>query len=498
MWSTCRVRRWVTRPAQTITISMSHVEELRAQYEAAGQSHVFSYWDKLSGGEKAHLERQLRGIDPAKLNDIVKNALIADEAARHEQAARVEPPPVESQVSTVGDVNAEYYREIGMKATAAGQVGVLLLAGGQGTRLGSSAPKGCYDIQLPSGKSLFQLQAERIAKLQELASQDGAQVIVPWYIMTSGPTREPTETFFREHGFFGLDPANVIFFEQGTLPCISNEGKIMLDEPGKVATAPDGNGGLYAALRAPVREGQPSVLDDLHRRGIKYLHAYGVDNCLVKVGDPVFMGVCIEKQVATGVKVVKKTDPAESVGVVARKNGAFSVVEYSEIPSSLSEARDAKGELLFRAANIANHFYTTEFLSKDVPAFEPKMAYHVARKKIPSIDLSTGERVKPSTPNGIKMELFIFDVFPFCSNLAIHEVERREEFSPLKNASGTASDNPETSRRDLLAQHRRWLEKAGATVTADVELSPKVTYGGEGLEKAAGRTFDTTQNIESL
>ena len=183
MWSTCRVRRWVTRPAQTITISMSHVEELRAQYEAAGQSHVFSYWDKLSGGEKAHLERQLRGIDPAKLNDIVKNALIADEAARHEQAARVEPPPVESQVSTVGDANAEYYREIGMKATAAGQVGVLLLAGGQGTRLGSSAPKGCYDIQLPSGKSLFQLQAERIAKLQELASQDGAQVIVPWYII---------------------------------------------------------------------------------------------------------------------------------------------------------------------------------------------------------------------------------------------------------------------------------------------------------------------------
>ena len=180
MWSTCRVRRWVTRPAQTITISMSHVEELRAQYEAAGQSHVFSYWDKLSGGEKAHLERQLRGIDPAKLNDIVKNALIADEAARHEQAARVEPPPVESQVSTVGDVNAEYYGEIGMKATAAGQVGVLLLAGGQGTRLGSSAPKGCYDIQLPSGKSLFQLQAERIAKLQELASQHGAQVIVPW------------------------------------------------------------------------------------------------------------------------------------------------------------------------------------------------------------------------------------------------------------------------------------------------------------------------------
>lgn len=482
---------------------MSGLEDLRAKYEAAGQSHVFTYWDQLSADEKAAFERQLCGIDPARLNAMVKQALDADEAARHAQNAKVEPPPTESQVSTVGDeAKSNYFYEIGMKAIAAGQVGVLLLAGGQGTRLGSSAPKGCYNIQLPSGKSLFQIQAERIAKLQELAANYGRKtsVVVPWYIMTSGPTREPTESFFREHGFFGLDPANVVFFEQGTLPCISNEGKIMLDERGKVATAPDGNGGLYAALRVPVKDGEPSVLDDLQRRGIKYLHAYGVDNCLVKVGDPVFMGVCVDKNVATGVKVVKKTDPAESVGVVARKNGAFSVVEYSEIPPSLSEARDSNGELLFRAANIANHFYTTDFLMKDVPAFESKMAYHIARKKIPSIDLSSGERVKPSTPNGIKMELFIFDVFPFCADLVIHEVERKEEFSPLKNASGTASDNPETSRRDLLAQQRRWLEKAGATVTsgADVELSPKVTYGGEGLQNVAGRTFDQTKNIESL
>ena len=274
----------------------------------------------------------------------------------------------------------------------------------------------------------------------------------------------------------------------------------MLDEPGKVATAPDGNGGLYVALRTPLHEGGGSVVDDLQRRGIKYLHAYGVDNCLVKVGDPVFIGVCLDKRVATGVKVVKKTDPAESVGVVARKNGAFSVVEYSEIPKELSEARDSNNELLFRAANIANHFYTTEFLARDVPSFESHMPYHIARKKIPSVDLTTGERVKPSTPNGIKMELFIFDVFPFCHDLAIHEVERREEFSPLKNASGTASDNPETSRRDLLAQQRRWLEAAGASVAngADVELSPRVTYNGEGLAAAQGRTFAQTENLESL
>lgn len=476
-------------------------EDLRAKYAAAGQEHVFAFYDTLAPAEQDALRAQLEGIDPARVNATVAQALAADEAARTETGARVDPPPADSVVSTVdGGADEAHYRALGLAAAARGEVGVLLLAGGQGTRLGSSAPKGCYDIHLPSGKSLFQLQAERVAKLQELASKDGARAVVPWYIMTSGPTRAPTEAFFREHAFFGLDPANVVFFEQGTLPCVCNDGKILLDTPSRVATAPDGNGGIYAALRAPRGAGDASVLEDMARRGVKYVHAYGVDNCLVKVGDPVFVGVCLAKQVPLGVKVVQKTDPNESVGVVAQKNGAFSVVEYSEIPPALSEARDAHGDLLLRAANIANHFYTVDFLAREVPAFEARMAYHVARKKIPAVDLADGARKKPDTPNGIKLELFIFDVFPFCARLAIHEVARAEEFSPLKNAPGTASDNPETSRRDLLAQQRRWLAAAGAHVAdgADVELSPRVTYAGEGLEAARGRTFDRTQNVEAL
>ncbi|WFD33095.1 hypothetical protein MSPP1_004152 [Malassezia sp. CBS 17886] len=482
---------------------MADTKALRERYAEAGQDHVFSFWDKLSEAERGGLVQQLQRIDPVRLNDTVKAAFAADEAARKAEGCKVEPPPADSLVSTVNDREAApHFGEIGLRAVAAGEVGVLLLAGGQGTRLGSSAPKGCYNIGLPSGKSLFQLQAERIAKLEQLAtaSADGQRVTVPWYVMTSGPTRTPTEAFFREHKYFGLAPEQVVFFEQGTLPCVSNEGKILLDSPSRVATAPDGNGGLYAALRAPLSPGGGSVVDDLQRRGIKYLHAYGVDNCLVKVGDPVFLGVCIERRVPTGVKVVKKTDPAEAVGVVARKNGAFSVVEYSEIPPELSEARDDSGELLFRAANIANHFYTTNFLARDVPAFEPRMAYHIARKKIPTVDPASGERIKPTSPNGIKMELFIFDVFPFCQELAIHEVARREEFSPLKNASGSASDTPETSRQDLLAQHRRWLEAARAKLADDaaVELSPHVTYAGEGLEKARGREFTRTTNVEAL
>lgn len=476
--------------------TMPDESTLRAAYDAAGQSHVFAFWDRLNAEDRQSLLAQLENIDPARVNHIVAKALEADEAARNAGAARVDPPPADSIVATP-PADSTPYRQRGLEAIGAGEVGVLLLAGGQGTRLGSSAPKGCYNIGLPSGKSLFQIQAERIARLQTLAA-GGSKPLVPWYIMTSGPTRGPTEQFFAEHNFFGLDKNNVIFFEQGTLPCISNEGKIMLDAPGRVATAPDGNGGLYAALRAPIAPGaDTSVIKDLEKRGVKYLHAYGVDNCLVKVGDPAFLGVCIKQNVATGVKVVRKTDPAESVGVVALRDGRFGVVEYSEIPTDLAQARDASGELQLRAANIANHFYTTDFLARDVPAFESAMAYHVARKKIPTID-ANGERFKPDTPNGIKLELFIFDVFPHVDRLAIHEVLRAEEFSPLKNAPGTGSDDPQTSRRDLLAQQRRWLDSAGAIVAdgAEVELSPRMTYNGEGLEKFSGHKFDTTQNVE--
>ncbi|PWN49780.1 UDP-N-acetylglucosamine diphosphorylase [Violaceomyces palustris] len=483
------------------------VESLRQRYRQAGQDHLFTFFDSLQEEEKAQLVQQLSKLDVERVNQVFQTAIKADELARTAKSSSIQPPPHESVESTIGEANAskaKSFAQIGFDAIAKGEVGVLLMAGGQGTRLGSSAPKGCYDIGLPSAKSLFQIQAERIIKLQQLAaskaSAQGSSVVLPWYIMTSGPTRSDTEAFFRKHSFFGLDEKNVVFFEQGTLPCLSLDGKILLESKFKVATAPDGNGGLYRALRTPFKCGSSeTVISDLERRGIKFLHAYGVDNCLVKVGDPTFIGVCLEKGVQAGVKVVKKTDPKESVGVVALKDGKFGVVEYSEIPQELSEAReeDGSGQLAFRAANIANHFYTTTFLSKDVPAFEAEMAFHIARKKIPTIDLSTGESVKPTTPNGMKLELFVFDVFPFCDKLAVHEVERKEEFSPLKNARGTGSDDPDTSRRDLLAQQKRWLEVAGAKVAegAEVELSPLVTYSGEGLEAFQGKVLESG-NIE--
>ncbi|TFY71335.1 hypothetical protein EVG20_g1681 [Dentipellis fragilis] len=482
-------------------------DALRKRYEEAGQGHVFQFFPQLPDAERAALTQQLEALDIARVNRIYKKAVSSEQEAASGSSTRAEivPLPEDASDSAIGHPEKEVeWRKVGLDAVGRGQVAILLMAGGQGTRLGSSAPKGCYDIGLPSHKSLFQLQAERIARLQTVAEQEtgkpAGSVIVPWYIMTSGPTRKETEAFFNKNAFFGLNPKNVIFFNQGTLPCMTMDGKVLLDTPSHVAVAPDGNGGLYAALRTPLSAtDKRTVLSDLADRKVLYVHAYAVDNCLVRVADPVFIGYCIKKQVVCAAKVVPKAGPHESVGVIARRGDKYSVVEYSEITKEQAEQRDPSGELAFRAGNIANHFYTTSFL-KETEAFEDELAFHIARKKIPHIDLASGESVKPTKPNGMKLELFVFDVFPFTKQFAVFEVARTEEFSPLKNAPGTGSDDPDTSRRDLLAQHRRFLERAGATVKdgVEIEISPLVSYAGEGLEAVKGKTFTRSGSVGAV
>ncbi|KDR85712.1 hypothetical protein GALMADRAFT_84797 [Galerina marginata CBS 339.88] len=474
------------------------IDALRKRYEAAGQDHLFKFWSKLSPAQQEELMAQLESLNIERVNRIYSKAVSSEKEAINPTSTveSIEPLPKGASESVTNAAKASEWRQIGLEAIARGEVGVLLMAGGQGTRLGSSAPKGCYDIGLPSHKSLFQYQAERIARLQTVAETECAKpagsVIVPWYVMTSGPTRRETEDFFKKNSYFGLDSKNVIFFEQGTLPCLTMEGKVLLETPSRVAVAPDGNGGLYAATRSPLYPGKSeTVLSDLAKRKVLYVHAYCVDNCLVRVADPVFLGYSIQKQADCAAKVVPKTHPTESVGVVACRGNKYSVVEYSEISKEQAERRDPEtGELTFRAGNIANHFYTTAYLNQ-VESFEDDLAFHIARKKIPHVDLETGEYVKPSKPNGMKLEMFVFDVFPYTERFAVLEVERKEEFSPLKNAPGTGSDDPETSRRDLLAQHQRFLEHAGAQVkdSVEIEISPLVSYAGEGLESVKGKVY---------
>ena len=509
------------------------MEQLKQQYEKAGQSHVFHFWQQLDADKQKSLLSQLQSIDPQRINVIFKQATSANSTAASADgtsSTAMEPLPADcyDDVEALQDPSSvQKWRSLGLQAISQGQVGIVLLAGGQGTRLGSSKPKGCYDIQLPSHKSLFQLQAERIAKVRELALAEyrGSQGRLVWFVMTSGPTRADTEQFFKDNRYFGLPKEDVVFFEQGVLPALTTDGKIIMEDKDRVSVAPDGNGGIYAALR------ECGILKEIRARNIKYLHAYCVDNCLVRVGDPVFLGYCIAKKALCGAKVVKKAFAHEPVGVICKVGGKFSVVEYSEIKKDDAEATvkapNGTQKLAYDAANIANHFYTADFLERICSReFEEKLAFHVASKKIKHINLESGEVVAPSKPNGIKLELFIFDIFPLLNagahEFAVLSVPRDSEFSPLKNAPGAGIDNPETSRRDLFSQSVRFLKAAGAQLKfpdpakveeeikvkdavsgqeamvkiARVELSPMVSYDGENLSQyVKGKTLHIGESV---
>lgn len=460
----------------------SQVNELKERYTKAKQDQVFAFYDTLNDSEKAALYQQLSSFDPEYINTITDNALnppTTDDAGKE---SGVEPLP-ESATASILDSkpeDIEKWYQIGLDLIAQNKVAVVLMAGGQGTRLGSSDPKGCFNIGLPSNKPLFQIQAERILRIQTLASNNAKdkKVVVPWYVMTSGPTRGPTETFFQENNYFGLEKENVYIFEQGVLPCISNEGKILLESKGRVAVAPDGNGGIYSALH------KSNIVKDMKNRGIEHIHAYCVDNCLVKVADPVFIGFSTSKDVDIATKVVRKRDATEPVGLIVLKNGRPDVVEYSEIDKETAEAKDPKHPdvLKFRAANIVNHYYSFRFL-QTVSEWATSLPHHVARKKIPYVDTEKGETIKPEKPNGIKLEQFVFDVFPMIKldKFACMEVKREDEFSPLKNARGKGVDDPDTSRRDVMQQGLRWVQAVGATADSGsdkdgVEVSALYSY----------------------
>jgi len=238
-----------------------------------------------------------------------------------------------------------------------------------------------------------------------------------------------------------------------------------------------------------------NVMSDMRKRGIEHIHAYCVDNCLAKVGDPVFLGFSASKDVDIATKVVRKRNATEPVGLILLKNGKPDVVEYSEIDKETAEAQDPKqpGVLKFRAANIVNHYYSFRFL-ESIPEWAHKLPHHVARKKIPYVDTEKGTTVKPEKPNGIKLEQFVFDVFPMLelNKFACMEVKREEEFSPLKNARGTGEDDPDTSKRDIMQQGKRWLQAAGATVVSDeadagVEVSPLISYVSKPMQHGSSK-----------
>lgn len=354
--------------------------------------------------------------------------------------------------------------------------------------MGSSNPKGMYNVGLLSNKSLFCLQAERIRSLERLAAAENLMSNkvghITWYIMTSEHTRKPTQTYLETNNYFGLKEENVVLFEQGSMPCLSFDGKILLDQKSHISRAPDGNGGIYGALR---RQG---VLEDMEKRGIRYIHCHSVDNILVKVADPIFVGYCVQENADCAAKVVEKTLPSEAVGVVAIVDGKYQVVEYSELSTKNAEMRNTDGRLTYNAGNICNHLFELEFLKTICKEHESELKLHVAKKKIPYID-NSGKRITPQSPNGIKIEKFVFDIFEFSKRFVAMMVARDEEFSALKNSDADGRDCPSTSRADLYRLHKKYIENAGGLVHGDeCEISPLLSYDGENLESLVkGKSF---------
>jgi len=483
---------------------------LQKKFKKHGQGHVFKCLDRLNLAQKKELYNSLEPIDLEEINKTYKRVILDEQNKSNETVTPFTGNVVE--LATVDETEKKRWYDKGLDLIAEGKVGILLMAGGQGTRLGSSEPKGCYNIGLPSGKSLFQLQAERIIKIRSLAHKSRTepthlQIVVdvigaitsrmrsvrlPWYILTSAPTHDKTVAFFKKNEYFGLPESDVFFFQQGLSPCLTPEGKLILSSMTKLAIAPNGNGGLYTATK------ESGALRDMKWRGIEFLQCYGVDNVLVKVADPHCIGfMALEKSDCCN-KVVLKEDPTERVGVMCLRNGKPGVVEYSEISQEDACLRNESGKLVYSAGNVAMHFFTLSFLEKI--AMSPELPFHIAKKKIPYLD-DAGQVINPQTPNGIKMEMFIFDVFYRAKQISCFAVQRENEFSPVKNKNGPpdapiVGSSPDNARLALSDYHIRLISQNGGTVQpnpdrcANFEISPLLSYDGEDLSKYVnGKTY---------
>jgi UDP-N-acetylglucosamine/UDP-N-acetylgalactosamine diphosphorylase len=344
---------------KNVAVEMSH-GALQDYLRQFGQEHLVSFWNDINEEEKKQLYEDLMSIDFLYVNNSYKQIKDHSKEASKEIDSLMVPVSDEltgSFANSSKEDISKYYLK-GLEKVAANEVAVLLLAGGQGTRLGVDYPKGMYSVNLASNKTLYQIQAERIFRLQELAAKEynKESSVIMWYIMTSEHTKEATRQFFESHNYFGLNSENVVLFQQCTLPCLTYEGKIILDSKFKISRAPDGNGGLYRALV------EQNILDNLSNRGVKHIHVYCVDNILVRMADPWFIGFCIEKNANCAAKVVKKSSPDEAVGVICKVQDQYQVVEYSEISPETAQARNSDGELKFNAGNICNHYFRNDFL----------------------------------------------------------------------------------------------------------------------------------------
>ena len=401
-----------------------------------GQEHLLAHWDALTGLQQQQLASQIDSIDfgllvmlYANRDDLIDVTALVDRAKE----------PTAFQLSC--DANAISRSDAvqaGRDTLAAGKVAALVVAGGQGTRLGFNHPKGMYPIGPVGDTTLFQIHVEKVIARSRQYGRP-----IPFCIMTSPATHDETVEFFAKHERFGLAESELLIFCQGTMPAVSlADGKVLLAAPDQIAMSPDGHGGMLAAFS------KSGCLNRLRERGIEMLFFFQVDNPLVDIANEEFLGYHILSRSELTSQVVRKQSPQERVGNIVSIDGRLHVIEYSDLSDTHAERRKPDGTLEIWAGSIAVHIMRLDFLKRQTES-ETSLPFHIAKKKVPYLD-ANGRLIQPAEPNAIKFERFIFDLLPAAKNAVVVEVDPRYHFAPLKNASGSQTDSPESVRKQLL------------------------------------------------
>lgn len=400
-------------------------QAVKEYLEKYHQEKVLKNYERMSEEDKVKLLDQILTIDLEQIDELYKSTQKKISFAND----KIEPIDYVDK-SKLSEEEYKKYETLGVEAIKAGKYAVVTMAGGQGTRLGHNGPKGTFKLGLDPDKSIFEILSDRIKE-----SNEEYGISIPWYIMTSRENNEQTVAFFEENNYFGLKKSDITFFKQGELPMCSEDGKLLIDENNCVKEAADGHGGIFESMR---RNG---IVFDMEARGIEWAFIGPVDNVLVKMVDPILLGVVLDRNVQAGGKSVVKANSKEKVGVFCKRNGKPGVVEYTEITDDLAEATNENGELVFAESHINCNLFNVKAIEE---VSKRKLPYHSAHKKAKYID-ENGNLVVPEAPNAYKFESFIFDAFDMLNGMAILRVKREDEFAPVKNAEG--NDSPETARK---------------------------------------------------
>ncbi|MCA8986939.1 MAG: UDPGP type 1 family protein [Planctomycetaceae bacterium] len=434
-------------------------DSLRDTLQELNQTHLITACEKLDAADRQLLEEQIAQIPWDEMRNLIPQALAGTateslpEIQPLENAIRL--PESQDEITSWAQA-----REAGLALLDAGRVGAILVAGGQGTRLGFPHPKGMFPIGPVTSRTLFQIFFEQL-----LALSNRHGVRIPYFIMTSDATHDETEQFLSEHAWFGYPPEDVYLFRQGTMPAIDdNTGQILLASPTQVAISPDGHGGLLNALQ------RANLFQSMKHHGVETLFYHQVDNPCVTMCDPVMLGFHSLRNSEITTKVVAKRNAAERVGILAQMNQRQAIVEYSDLPLELSEKTDSSGMLVYWAGNIAIHVMNRDLLER-LATGTTRLPIHIAHKKVPYLN-SESRVIEPEAPNAFKFERFVFDAIPLAQNPLVIETSREDEFNPVKNAEG--EDSPASSKQALSRRGQRWLQQAGYDVAENtvVEISP--------------------------